>query len=137
MLSTCCPFQLGSNFVDCLIDIHSFTSINTANFPTKFVTLSFVNTISAARPVPSPLNWLSACQQDPDTQLLFDRLSSSSPITKPDLSAIKSAHHDHVRRDRIFLVEGELVVFQPVQNNPEMLMLIVVPLSLRRDMFSA
>jgi hypothetical protein len=35
------------------------------------------------------------------------------------------------------VVEGKLVVFQPVQNNQEMLMLIVVPLSLRRDIFSA
>jgi hypothetical protein len=138
VLSTCCPFQLGSSLIDHLIDIHLFTSIDTANSPTEFVTRSFVTTSSsAARPVPSPLNWLSAYHQDPDTKLLFDRLSSSSPFTKPDLSAVHSAYCDYIRRDRISIVEGKLVVFQPVQNNQEMLMLIVVPLSLRRDIFSA
>jgi hypothetical protein len=64
-------------------------------------------------------------------------LSSSSPFTKADISALSSAYRDYVRQDRLSLLDGKLVVFQPVQNNKEMLMLIIVPLFLRRDIFSA
>jgi len=136
-LSTSCPFNLGSHLVDHLIDIHLFASIDAANTPTEFVTRSLVATADGARPVPSTLDWTSAYQQDPDTKLLFDRLSSSCPFSKPDILALHSAYRDYIRQDRLSLLDGKLVVFQPVQNNQELLMLIIVPLSLRRDVFSA
>jgi hypothetical protein len=136
-LSTCCPFGLGSHLVDHLIDIHLFASIDAANSPTEFVTRSLVNTVSGSRPIPSPLDWSSAYQQDPDTQLMLKRLSSSTPFSKADISTLHYAYRDYIRQDRLALHDGKLVVFQPVQNNSEMLMLIVVPLSLRRDIFSA
>jgi hypothetical protein len=136
-LSTCCPFQLGSCIVDHLIDIHLFASIDAANSPIEFVTRSLVNTVSDSRPFPTRFDWTSACAQDPDTKLLLDRLSSSSPFSKLDLSALNSAYRDYIRQDRLSLLDGKLVVFQPVQNNKELLMLIIVPLSLCRDIFSA
>jgi hypothetical protein len=136
-LSTCCPFQLGSHLIDHLIDIHLFASIDAANSPTEFVTHSFVNTVSASRPIPTPLDWTSAYQQDPDNKRLLHSLSSSSKFTKTNLSDLNSAYRDYIRQDRLSLFEGKLVVYQPVQNNQEMLMLIIVPLSLRRDIFSA
>jgi hypothetical protein len=135
-LSTSCPFRLGSHLVDHLIDIHLFASIDTANSPAEFVTRSLVTT-SAARPIPTSLDWTSAYNQDPDTKLLLARLSAPSPFTKADFSALNSAYRDYIRQDRLSLFEGKLVVFQPVQNNKELLMLIIVPLSLRRDIFSA
>jgi hypothetical protein len=128
---------MGSHLINHLIDIHLFASIDAANSPTEFVTRSLVNTTSAARPVPTRFDWTSAYSQDPDTKLLLDRLSSSSPFTKVDISALSPAYRDYVRQDRLSLLDGKLVVFQPVQNNKEMLMLIIVPLSLRRDIFSA
>ena len=136
-LSTCCPFNLGSHFVDHLIDIHLFASIDAANTPTEFVTRSLVSTVDGARPVPSSLDWTDAYNQDPDTKLLLARLSSSTPFSKSDISEVHSACRDYIRQDRVSLFEGKLVVYQPVQNNQEMLMLIIVPLSLRRDIFSA
>ena len=136
-LSTCCPFSLGSSIVDHLIDIHLFASIDAANSPTEFVTRSLVTTADGARPVPSSLDWVSAYQQDPDTKLLFDRLSSSSPFSKPDISKLHFAYRDYIRQDRLSLLDGKIVVYQPVQNNKEMLLLIVVPSPLRRDIFSA
>jgi hypothetical protein len=136
-LSTCCPFQLGSHFVNHLIDIHLFAFLDAANSPTEFVTRSFVNTISTARPIPTPLDWTAAYKQDPDTSLLLERLSSSSKFEKFDIASLHSAYRDYVRQDRLSLLDGKLVVYQPVQNNKELLMLIIVPVSLRRDIFSA
>jgi hypothetical protein len=66
-LAMCCPFQLGAHFVNHLIDIHLFTFIDAATSPIEFVTRSLVNTVSSARPVPSPLNWLAVYDQDTDT----------------------------------------------------------------------
>ncbi len=136
-LSTCFPFRLGSHFIDHLIDIHLFASIDAANSPCEFVTRSLVNTISATRPVPTQFDWTSAYSQDPDTALLHKRLSTATPFSKSDITTLHSAYRDYIRQDRLSLLDGKLVVFQPVQNNTEMLMLIVVPLSLRRDIFSA
>ena len=136
-LATCCPFKLGSHFISHLIDIHLFASIDAANSPTEFVTRSLVSTTSSSRPIPTQLDWLSAYRDDPDTTLLLDRLSSNTPISKHDLLSIHSAYRDYIRQDRLSLLDGKLVVFQPVQNNQELLMLIIVPLSLRRDIFSA
>ena len=135
--STCCPFQLGAHFVNHLIDIHLFTSIDVATSPTEFITRSLVNTVSSARPVPSPLNWLAAYDQDADTKLMLQRLTKNTPFSTADTNSLHPSYRDYIRRDRLSLVEGKLVVFQPVQNNTEMLMLIIVPISLRRDIFSA
>jgi hypothetical protein len=130
-LSACCPFKLGAHLVDHLINIHLFTSIDSVNSPSEFVTRSLVNTVSAARPVPSPLDWTTACSQDPETQLLLDRLSSSSPFTKLDLAPFTL----------IFVTASVAIAslssMASSSFNQEMLMLIVVPLSLRRDIFSA
>ena len=136
-LSTCCPFGLGMHLTEHLVSLHLFPSVDSTNSPTEFVSRSFVTTISAARPIPSPLDWTAAYCQDPDTTLLLQRFKTSDPFSRSDINSLHSAYRDYVRQDRLSLVEGKLVVFQPVQNNTEMLMLIIVPLSLRRDIFSA
>ena len=68
------------------------------------------------------------------------RLTECTPISYADISAIQhSAYRDYVRQDRLSLVRCKLVVFQPAQNNTELLMLLISlsRSSLRRDIFSA
>jgi hypothetical protein len=81
-LATCCPFQLGGHFVNHLIDIHLFTFIDAATSPTEFFTRSLVNTVSSARPVPSPLNWLAAYDQDTDSahQTFAEAIDHTYPL---------------------------------------------------------
>ena len=86
--STCCPFQLGAHFVNHLIDIHLFTFIDAATSLNEFITRLLVNTVSSARPVPSPLNWLAAYDQDADTKLMLQRLTKSAPAAGPCYSNI-------------------------------------------------
>jgi hypothetical protein len=115
-LATCCPFNLASHFIDHLIDIHLFATIDAANSPIEFVTRSLVSTTSGARPVPSPCNWLSAYRAGPDTNLLLDCLSSSTPFSKSDILTVHSAYRDYICHDRISFLDGKLVVFQPLQS---------------------
>jgi hypothetical protein len=137
ILPACCPFQLGAHFVNHLIDIHLFTSIDAATSPTEFIARSLVNTVSLARPGLSPLNWLAAYDQDADTKLMLQWLTKTTSFSTANTNSLHPSDRDHIRRDRLSLVKGKLVVFQPVQNNTEMLMLIIVPVSLRHDIFSA
>jgi hypothetical protein len=133
--ATCCPFQLGRHFVDHLIDIHLFAHLDTTQSPTGFVARCL--TSSASRPIPTSLDWTAAYNQDPDCTLLLQRLTAGAPFSRADILSLHSAYRDYVRQDRLSLVDRKLVVFQPVQNNTEMIMLIIVPASLRRDIFSA
>jgi hypothetical protein len=67
----------------------------------------------------------------------LQRLTKNTPFSTADTNSLHPSYRDYIRPDRLSLVKGKLVVFQPVQNNTEMLMLIIVPISLRRDTFSA
>jgi hypothetical protein len=68
---------------------------------------------------------------------MLQHLQSESYFSRTDLSQVHSAYRDYIRQELIAVVDQRLVVFQPVQNNTERLMLIVVPRSLLRDIFSA
>ena len=96
-----------------------------------------MGTVESARPIPSPSNWATAYDDDADTRCIIHALASTTGLSKLLLTNVHACYREYIRENRISMVEGKLVVFQPVQNNSEMLMLIVVPSSLRRDIFSA
>ena len=79
----------------------------------------------------------AAYLQDDDIKLILEHLRAKLKFSTATLKRLHTAYHDYILQDRISIVDHQLVVFQPVQNNSELLMLIVVPLSLRRDIFSA
>jgi hypothetical protein len=137
-LSTCCPFQFGQCLVDQLLDIHLFTHLDASNSPTEFITRSLSSTTTASsRPITSSLDWSSAYQQDTDTRFMLQHLQSELSFSLTDLSQVHSTYCDYIRQEHIAIVDQRIVVFQPVQNNTERLMLIVVLQSLRREVFSA
>jgi hypothetical protein len=69
---------------------------------------------------------------------MLQHLQSKSSFSRTDLSQVlHSAYCDYIRQERIAIVDQRLVVLQPVQNNTEQLMLIAVPQSLCRGVFSA
>jgi hypothetical protein len=137
-LSTCCPFALGSRLVDHLLQTHDFSAYTCGLSPLSLLSYSLANRITSHHPVQTIANWASAYAQDPATCLILSLLAAkiTTPLTKATI-AVATAYREYLREDRISLADGKLVVFHPVQNNTEFLMLIVVPSSLCHDVFSA
>jgi hypothetical protein len=136
-LSCCCPFGLAGHLIEHLLDTHLFTFLDAFNQPSEFLTRSFIIQPLLGSPIPTVTNWVTAYDNNPDTTLLYAHFSKPKSTVPFLLASVHSAYRDYICRDCIALVNHRLVVFQSVQNNQELLMLIVVPASLRRSVFSA
>jgi hypothetical protein len=137
LLSLSAPFLLCHHLAQHLITTHRFSDLDCTHASNDLLTVSFSTHVHGSRPIPTPSNWLQAYNNDPDTKLLFKHLKLGIDFTKPDIQQLNPAYREYIRENRIAITDAKLTVFQPCQNNTDMLMLIIVPLSLRRDIFSA
>ena len=87
---------------------------------------------------PETLNWKSAYLEDPDTNLIMSKLSDTQHVTWEDkqLANINSAYKMPLKDGRIQIVNKKLVLFKSILANQRHIMLIIVPMSLRRKMFA-
>ena len=130
------PFQLAAAFARQIFDNGTFMFPNEDKRNHKYV----VNCLAyTPKPVPTADSWSQAYKEDPETWLILSRLQSNAKHrwSKKDLSAVHAQFWDHLRTESIALVHDRLVLYLKLPSNGKQLMLIVVPQSLRRNIFSA
>ena len=88
------------------------------------------------QPMPAITRWKQAYHDDPDTRVLIDRLSINSPLDQPTILQLPAAYRISIARNLLGLFEGRLVYYDPVPTVSKHICLIVVPLSLRRTIFT-
>jgi hypothetical protein len=91
--------------------------------------------MTRADPLPSPSTWTSAYASDPHTANLFRHLSSELVWSPSIISSLPSAFQQFARNDNLCIHHGRLVVGHSLQSS-SLLLLIIVPTSLRRLVFS-
>ena len=92
------------------------------------------------KPVPTAQDWKQAYAKDPKTLIIMTKLRSDTTEqrwSKKELSAGDAQFRDHLRTGSLAISNGRLVLYLTLACEGRRLMLIVVPISLRRDIFSA
>lgn len=138
IVSSGIPFRLASAFARQIYDGGAFPLPNDS--PKNFE--SVVNClVYCPKPIPTTDEWESAYNEDPETKLMLSRLRSddSTPYvwSKKELLEVDAQFRDHLRTGSTAISSGRLVLYITLSNENRRLMLIVVPRSLRRDIFSA
>jgi hypothetical protein len=133
LLCSCLPFVTASVLVDSIVDVlfHSLDRCDTDRADTVSVLLQH-----ATRPA-APLDWAAAYASDPDTHLIFQSVLEGTKWDQGLLNRVSSTYRPFLRDSRMSVTDGKLVALQPVSNRSQVIALIVVPLSLRRHVFSA
>ena len=87
---------------------------------------------------PESLNWTNAYNDDMDSRFITSKLLDSQQVAWNDkeLSKINSAYRVSLKDNTIQLVNKKLVLFKPILANHRHGMLIIVPISLCRKLFS-
>ena len=87
---------------------------------------------------PETLDWKQSYSEDSDTKVSMSKLINSEVVewTNEDLTKVNSAYRHPLKEKRIQLVKNKLVLFKPILANHRHVMLIIVPISLRRKLFS-
>jgi hypothetical protein len=84
------------------------------------------------------MDWATAYANDTHTNFIIHCLSAKTPWTHASLNKVSSTYRPFLREDnRMCMLHGKLVAMQPVSNRIQAFALIVVPISLRRHLFSA
>ena len=90
--------------------------------------------------LPSPDDWSQAYEADPGTALMWSTYSNedtSHSWTKKELNTIDPVYRDILRRDGIFRRGHRLLYNSTIKSGDRYLLLIVVPASLQRLVFTA
>jgi hypothetical protein len=130
------PFQLAAAFARQIFDNKTFTFPNEDKRNHEYV----VNCLAyTPKPVPTADSRSQAYKEDPETWIILSGLQSNAKHkwSKRYLSAVHAQFRDHLRTESIALVHDRLVLYLKLASEGKQLMLIVVPQSLRRDIFSA
>ena len=86
--------------------------------------------------MPTIISWKQAYHDDPDTRVLFDRLSINSSLDQPTILQLPVAYRSAIARNPLGLLEGRFVYYDQVSTISNHICRIVVPLSLRRTIFT-
>ena len=87
---------------------------------------------------PETLDWKSAYENDPSTQSIMQGLTNHKPTewTQEETAAAGQGYKLALQDGRVLLVDHKLVLFKPIFQQTRYVGLIIVPLSLRRKVFS-
>ena len=87
---------------------------------------------------PESLDWTNVYNDDIDTRFISSKLLDSQQVAWNDkgLSTINSAYRVPLKDNTIQIVNKKLVPFKPILANHRHVLLIIVPISLRRKLFS-
>ena len=94
---------------------------------------------NSSRPIPSDKTWMSSMLADPDTTIMLEKLSTDPLYLWPekDIQQVSAVYRPLLRTGCISFSRQRLIVTQPISPYQDSLILIIVPVSLRRDIFSA
>lgn len=84
------------------------------------------------------LNWKTAYKEDPNTDFIMTKLSNPEHVAwdEGNLTKVNSAYKLPLKDGRIQIVNKKYVLFKSILANQRHIMLIIVPVALRRKMFS-
>jgi hypothetical protein len=136
IISSGMPFQFASAFARQIYDSGAYPSPNNVPRNHKHV----VNCLAfCPNPNPTADSWAKAYTDNQETKLIMSRLQISPERgwSKKDLSSVDAQFRVHLRKGAISMSHGQLVLFIDLASEGKRLMLIVVPKSLRRDIFAA
>ena len=87
---------------------------------------------------PTAVDWTTTYRQDSSTSVILDAFTNSSkPVWSKDrLAKVDLEYRSHLVADRVQLLHGKLVQYKPIFKYVKYVGLIIVPLSLRRVIFS-
>ena len=131
------PFSFARHFAQKLFDNGAFPNHLA---PTSSVESTINCFAFTPRPLPSNHDWSAAYTDDPDTKLIFDTIRSSAdpPVwTNAMLGQVHASYRSLLQNNSIQVMRDRLVIFQDLPSQHHRLMLIIVPKSLRRIVFSA
>ena len=129
------PHSLAAAITDSIIQHSIFSLLDTRDA----VTSQVVHCCTAqARPIPSAATWAAAYAHDSDTNCILTKLRANihHQWTRLDLASVNSSYRPFLRDHRATIHLHRLVFLHPLDNG-QSLMLIVIPASLRLDVFSA
>ena len=86
--------------------------------------------------MPSSLSWKEAYASDKETSLRLHHLLYKQPFAKNISSSFPAQYRRAVATNSLGMVEGRLVFFEKVVTTANQICSIVVPISLRRIIFS-
>ena len=88
--------------------------------------------------IPESLDWTSAYNDDIDTRFITYKLLDSQQVAwnDKDLFKINYTYRLPLKDNTIQIVNNKLALFKPILANDRHAMLIIVPISLRRKLFS-
>lgn len=135
MLRTCCPFQLASHIADTIIDqvfVRLLDDVGTARE-------SVVNCLVAtAKKTPTTEEWLEAYQSDPDCAFILNLCHNPTlTVTEKTLRTIHESYRPYIRERRFGWQHGRIVFHQLLGVSNRTLLLIVVPPTIQRLIFTA
>ena len=92
-----------------------------------------------SNPTPT-LKWDQAYQEDVETKTLLalvrQQSQSSASLSPKEIQQVNMCYREHLKNERIHLIEERLVLFKPVVMGARHISLIIVPNSLRKKLFS-
>ena len=83
--------------------------------------------------LPQQRDWSDAYKKDSDCNLILNHLSTSTKPFPPKLiNAVHRCFCDHLRENRIKILNEKLVCYLPIGESNRLVMLIIVPYELRK-----
>ena len=131
----CIPINLRTSITSQLVDITGFADDQRYSASESVDSYQCYQLTAA----PTSLDWTSAYHKDSNTSVIYSQLSATSkPVwSNALLNQVKDQeYHTHLKTDSIRMLHGKLIVYRPIFKNLKYIGLIIVPLSLRRVIFS-
>ena len=116
-----------------------FPLVDTTDTTAEGIPHCLLVTPGVSRPVPSNETWMSAMLSDPDTAIMLNKLSIDALYVWPEkeIQQLSAVYRPLLRDGCISFTRQRLIVTQPISPYQDSLVLIIVPTSLRREIFSA
>ena len=86
--------------------------------------------------MPAKNTWETAYQQDSDTKNVFDHFTLNDPLDQSTILNLPVAYRTALYRNQLGLLEGRLVYYEQLSFTNKHICRIVVPLSLRHNIFN-
>ena len=81
--------------------------------------------------MPNKSNWDKAYQQDPETKLIIDHLSISSPLDQTTILRIRTGYRTTIACNQIWFLDGRLIYYEYISFANKYICRIAVSSSLR------
>ena len=133
------PPRLAQLIADAIVHHILFPLVDTKDTTAEDIPHCLLLAPGTSRPVPSDKTWLSAILSDHDTAIMLEKLFTDPLYIWPEseIQQLSAVYRPFLRDGCISFTRQRLIVTQPISPYQDSLILIIVPTSLRRDIFSA